>query len=133
MRLALKLVPKGMQQRAQPLVRRAETFVREWEWTWTKAVIVALALWFAGILFLAFIPSWWLYFADQTLGLRETGCLGGGHSETTCFWMFKLRDLVAIIAFSIPFGGFIMVPYSLQKWRRRLRGESEARPAGGYR
>jgi TRAP-type C4-dicarboxylate transport system permease small subunit len=46
---------------------------------------------------------------------------------------FKARDLIAIILFSIPFGGFIMVPYHLQRLRRRLRSESESRPTGGYR
>ncbi len=49
------------------------------------------------------------------------------------FFLFKLRDVVAIVAFSIPFGGFVMVPYYLQKHRRRLRSESESRPTGGYR
>jgi hypothetical protein len=122
MKLALKLVPKGVQERAQPMVRRAEAFVRDFEWTWTKAVIAALVLWLVALAFLAVVPSWWLYFAEDTLGWgRES------------FWLFKLRDLVAVILFSIPFGGFIMVPLELQRWRRRLRSESESRPTGGYR
>ena len=125
MRLAQRMIPKGLQERAAPLVRRAEAFVRDFEWTWTKAVIASLILWFIGITALAVIPSWWLYFADETLGWR------GG--EGLDFWLFKLRDIIASGLFGTPFLIMIVVPYFLQKWRRRLRGESEGRPAGGYR
>ena len=90
--------------------------------------MTALVLMFLAVLFLGMIPSWWLYFADQKLGWRQCPC-----ASNLKFWAFKLRDLVAIILFSIPFSGFIMVPYSMQKLRRRLRSESESRPTGGYR
>ena len=124
MKLALKLIPKGLQERAQPLVRRIEHFLREFEWTWTKAVIASLLLWIFGITFIALIPSWWLYFAEQRLGWRDT---------PSTFLLFELRDLIAIILFSAPFGALIVIPYYVQKWRRRLRSESESRPTGGYR
>jgi hypothetical protein len=124
MKLALKLIPKGLQERAQPLVRRIEQFLREFEWTWTKAVIASLLLWIFGITTIALIPSWWLYFAEQRLGWRET---------PQTFFLFKLRDVIAIILFSAPFGALIVIPYYVQKWRRRLRSESESRPTGGYR
>jgi hypothetical protein len=122
-----RFVPARVQERAAPLVRRVEDFLREFEWTWTKAVVAALVLWFVGIGFIGMIPSWWLYFADQRLGWRE---VPGSELK---FWLFKLRDLVAIILFSAPFGLMVIVPYFLQKWRRRLRSESESRPTGGYR
>ena len=122
MKLALKMVPQGLQDRAQPHVRRFEGFLRDFEWTWTSAVIAGLVLWFLALTLLAVVPSWFLYFAEDVLGWQKSK-----------FWLFKLRDLVAIILFSIPFGGFIVVPYHLQKWRRRLRSESESRPTGGYR
>jgi hypothetical protein len=101
---------------------RVEASIRDFEWTWTKAVIAAFFLWFLALTFLAVIPSWWLLFAQNKLGWSQQK-----------FWLFKARDLIAVILFSIPFGGFIMVPYYLQKWRRRLRSESESRPTGGYR
>lgn len=122
MNFLLRFVPKGIQDRAQPFVRRFEAFLRDFEWTWTKAVVASLVLWFVGFTTMAVIPSWWLYFADQTLGWRPTR-----------FWLFKLRDLVAVILFSGPFVTFILAAYYIQKWRRRLRGASEARPTGGYR
>lgn len=130
MKLAARLIPKGLQERAQPLIRRAETFVRDFEWTWTKAVVAALALWIIGITGMAVIPSFWLYLADQKLSWRSTGC---GHSDTVCFWLFKARDVVASMLYTGPFVTLIVVPFLLQKWRRRLRSESESRPTGGYR
>jgi len=127
-KLAIRLVPRGLQERARPYVDRFQAFVREFEWTWTKAVVVSLVLWFLAIGLIAFVPSWWLYFADQKLGWHRCPC-----PTTLKFFLFKARDVVAIILFSIPFGGFIMIPYHLQKLRRRLRSESESRPTGGYR
>ena len=121
MKLALKLVP-------QPVIARGERFLRDFEWTWTKAVLAALVLWLAGIWLIAQVPSWWLYFASDKLGWRPCPC-----PSTTKFWLFILRDVIASMLFGIPFGGFIMVPYYLQRTRRRLRSESESRPVGGYR
>jgi hypothetical protein len=127
-KLAIRLVPRGLQERARPHVDRFQALVREFEWTWTKAVVASLVLWFLAIGSIAFVPSWWLYFADQKLGWHRCPC-----PTTLKFFLFKARDVVAIILFSIPFGGFIMIPYHLQKLRRRLRSESESRPTGGYR
>jgi len=121
-------IPQSWKDRAAPRIARIEIFLREFEWTWTKAVVAALILWFLGLAFLAFIPSWWLYFADQKLGWRQCPCPTG-----LKFWEFKARDVVAATLFSVPFGAFIVVPFLLQKWRRRLRSESESRPTGGYR
>ncbi len=122
MKVLLRFVPKGIQERAAPIVDRIGVFVRDFEWTWTNAVIASLILWFIGITGIAVIPSWWLYFAEETLGWRASN-----------FWLFKLRDLVAIMLFSGPFVTFILFGYYIQKWRRRLRSESESRPTGGYR
>ena len=117
-------LPKGMQERMQPLVRRIETILKEFEWTWTKAVIAAVALWAFGITAIGFLPSWFLYFAGQKLQWVDT---------PKRFLWFELRDAIAAGLFSVPFALLIVVPYFLQKWRRRLRSESESRPVGGYR
>ena len=122
MKVLLRFVPKGIQERAAPIVDRIGVFVRDFEWTWAKAVVASLILWFIGITGIAVIPSWWLYFAEETLGWRASS-----------FWLFKLRDVVAIMLFSGPFVTFILFSYYIQKWRRRLRSESESRPTGGYR
>jgi hypothetical protein len=113
-----------MRARFERPITRIERFLREFEWTWTKAVVFALIMWLIGITFIALIPSYWLYLAEQRFGWRDT-------PET--FLLFELRDLVAIALFSAPFGAMIVIPYYVQKWRRRLRSESESRPTGGYR
>lgn len=114
--LTFRFMPSRVRQ-------RAEAFLRDFEWTWTRAVLFSLLMWFLAMTFLAVVPSWWLYFAGKPpLNWVQTK-----------FWLFKLRDVVAAILFSVPFGGFIVVPYSLQKKRRQLRSESESRPTGGYR
>jgi hypothetical protein len=128
MKLAAKLIPQGVKERSQPAVLRFQTRVRDFEWTWTKAVVVAFVLWFLAIGLIGFLPSWWLYFADQKLGWNPCPC-----PDTLARIKYELRDVIAIILFSIPFGAFIILPYHLQKLRRRLRSESESRPTGGYR
>jgi hypothetical protein len=128
MKLAAKLIPQGVKERSQPAVLRFQTRVRDFEWTWTKAVVVAFVLWFLAIGLIGFLPSWWLYFADQKLGWNPCPC-----PDTLAWIKYELRDVIAIILFSIPFGAFIILPYHLQKLRRRLRSESESRPTGGYR
>lgn len=117
-----------LRERTEPLVKRVEPAVRDFEWTWTKAAVAALLLWFIGIGTMALLPSWWLYFADQKLGWHPCPC-----PTAFKFWMFKLRDIVASGLYGTPFLIMIVVPYFLQKWRRRLRSESESRPTGGYR
>jgi hypothetical protein len=72
------------------------------------------------------IPSWWLYYATSTL--QWTG------PPSSSFWLKQLRDIIAVILFSIPTGLFIVVPFIIQNWRRRLRGAAgSSRPSGGYR
>ena len=111
----------------------ARTFLRDFEWTWTKAVVVSVALWIFGMVFIVIIPSAWLYFADSTLNWRETRLCDISILRNCGFWLFKLRDVFAAIGFSQPFALLIIGPYYLQKQRRRLRSESESRPIGGYR
>jgi hypothetical protein len=117
----MKLAQK-MKERAAPMLQQRDEFLRTFEWTWTKAVLFCMVMWFLALATLAVIPSWWLYFADQKL-----------HWGPQKFWFFKLRDVVAIILFSIPMGGFIMAPIQAQRLRRKLRSESDSRPTGGYR
>ena len=108
-------------QRARPMLDRGQVFVREFEWTWTKAVIISLVLWFVGIGLIAFVPSWWLYFAQQKLRWQ------------TLLWV-ELRDLIATGWIGTWFLIFLVAASVLQNMRRKLRGaRSEARPTGGYR
>ena len=60
-------IPKGLQRRLAPLVERGNQFLRTWEWTWTTAVVACVTIAFAALIFLAVIPSFWLYYAQNTL------------------------------------------------------------------
>jgi hypothetical protein len=113
-------------------VPQIQRFARDFEWTWTKAVVGSLLLWLMGMILIVIIPSYWLYFADQTLGWAPTK-LCSIILHNCGFWLFELRDVVAIVLFSGPFSMLIVVSYYLQKQRRKLRSESESRPGGGYR
>lgn len=114
-------------------IPQAQRITREFEWTWTKAVIASLLLWIIGMGLIVIIPSYWLYFADQTLAWRETKVCDISWLTNCGFWLFKLRDVVASVLFGGSFSMYIIVPYYLQKQRRKLRSESESRPVGGYR
>ncbi|MBI4261227.1 MAG: hypothetical protein HY658_11740 [Actinobacteria bacterium] len=114
-------IPQSVLERLKPLQDRVEGFLRRWEWTWTTTVVFSLAISFFALTFLAVIPSWFLYFADQTLKWRS-------------FWLLKLRDAMAAGWITTWFAIILIAAYVMQSWRRRLRGGGgESRPGGGYR
>lgn len=114
-------MPKFLRRRLEPLVARTQRFLREWEWTWTTAVVFCLAISFFTLLVLAVVPSFWLYFADQTLRWKS-------------FWLVKLTEAVAAGWITVWFAIIFVIAYLVQNARRRLRGEGgDTRPTGGYR
>ena len=114
-------IPKALERRLAPLVERGNQFLRTWEWTWTTAVVGCMAIAFAGLILLAVIPSFWLYYATNTLRWQS-------------FWLVKLRDAVAAGWITVWFGIMFLAPYLLQKQRQKLRGTGgDTRPSGGYR
>jgi ABC-type Fe3+ transport system permease subunit len=104
---------------------RTERFLKGFEWTWTKAVVFCLAFGFFTLITMAVIPSFWLYFAEQKLGWDG---LSG-----TSDWHPLARDAVAMGLATGPFITVVIAATILQNWRRKLRGSSSDRPAGGYR
>jgi hypothetical protein len=105
----------------KPLVERAERFLRRFEWSWTTAVLFSFAIAFLALTTLAVIPSWFLYFSDQTLRWNS-------------YWLLKLRDAVAAGWITTWFLILFLAAYLMQTWRRKLRGGGgESRPGGGYR
>lgn len=116
-------IPKGVERRLRPYMRRGEGFLRDWEWTWTSAFLAGIFISLAALFLLAVIPSWWLYFAEQQLGWDESNRL-----------LLTLRDIVAVGWLTVWTGFFVVTFYKLQVIRRRLRGEKQAeRYSGGYR
>jgi hypothetical protein len=94
---------------------RLEPTVRDFEWTWTKAVVFSIGI----------IPSFWMYFAEQKL--LWGGPSGGGD------WQTLVRDAIAMGLTTGPLITVLVVAAIMQNWRRKLRGTTDARPAGGYR
>jgi hypothetical protein len=104
---------------------RADVVVRSFEWNWTKAVICSLGITFFLMVSMGVIPSFWLYFADQTLKWDGSGPNG--------LWLKLLRDAVAMGLTTGPFITVLVVSAVMQNWRRKLRSQTDSRPTGGYR
>lgn len=114
-------IPKALERRLRPWIKRGEDVLRSWEWTWTTAFLAGVVISFFAITTLAVAPSWWLYFADQTLKWRTR-------------LQITLRDMVAVGWLTIWAGFFVVTAYKVQVIRKRLRGEKQAeRYSGGYR
>ena len=114
---------------------RVESALKSFEWTWTKAVIFSFMVVFFLLITASVMPSFWLYFADQTLKwdgaapqqLMWTFTIDG-------YWLKELRDAVAMGLSTLPIILVLVGSAIMQNWRRKLRGQSgDVRPTGGYR
>jgi hypothetical protein len=119
--------------RGERLKTRVEGFLRTFEWTWTSAVVFSVGFTFFILISTSVIPSFWLYFADQTLRWD-----GGAPQEVLFFTLpagllLILRDAVAMGLSTGPIITVLIVASILQNWRRKLRGSTDSRPTGGYR
>ena len=118
-------VPERLLRQYAKQKERAERFLRDFEWSWTTAVAFSLGLAFFSVISMAVIPSFWLYFAEQTLGWD--GLSGTGR------WQPMARDAVAAGLATGPFFTVVVIAAIMQNWRRKLRGGTADRPTGGYR
>jgi uncharacterized RDD family membrane protein YckC len=116
-------VPKTT--RLRRLWVRAEAFVKAWEWTWATAVVFSLGIVFFLLIGAAVLPSFWLYTADQKLKWNGSGPNG--------FWFLEARDAVAMGLSTGPIITILVAAAIMQNWRKKLRGQSDSRPTGGYR
>ena len=104
---------------------RLEPTVRDFEWTWAKAVVFSIGMLYFILVSMVIIPSFWMYFAEQKL--LWGGPSGGGD------WQTLVRDAIAMGLTTGPLITVLVVAAIMQNWLRKLRGTSDARPAGGYR
>jgi hypothetical protein len=117
-----------------PRIERVERLVKEFEWTWATAVVFSVGFVFTIMVSMTIIPSFFLYFAEQTLqwdGPASLEELFTNFGEGS--WKPVLRDAIAMGLTTGPLITFLIAAAVLQNWRRKLRGGSDARPAGGYR
>jgi hypothetical protein len=114
---------------------RVESFLKTFEWTWTTAVIFSFVLVFGLLITTSVMPSFWLYFADQTLkwdGAAPQQLLWTFNIDG--YWLKELRDAVAMGLTTMPIIVVLVGSAIMQNWRRKLRGQSgNVRPTGGYR
>jgi hypothetical protein len=116
-------IPKAVERRLRPAVARGERFLKEWEWTWTSAFIAGIVISFLAIIFLAVVPSWWIYFASNKLGWTDPKRI-----------LVTIRDMLAMGYLTVVAAAFVVTGYLVQVIRKRLRGEKQAeRYSGGYR
>ncbi|MEX2275679.1 MAG: hypothetical protein WEA10_09005 [Actinomycetota bacterium] len=120
-----------MRERMAPRKQRADELVKTWEWTWTNSIVFSIGLVFVIWISMAVIPSFWTYFAEQTLGWD-----GASDIEvlfTATGWQPIARDAVAMGLSTGPLITILVAAAIMQNWRRKLRGQTDARPTGGYR
>jgi hypothetical protein len=123
---------------------RVETFLKEFEWTWTSAVVFSLGLVFFLLITTSVLPSFFLYVSEQKFGwqgptdiqaaLEEVPTLlPGGEPAEYQEILLQVRDAIAMGLSTGPIITVLVAAAIMQNWRRKLRGASDSRPAGGYR
>ena len=133
-------------QRTSPKSRRerVETFLKEFEWTWTTAVVFSLGLVFFLLISTSVLPSFFLYVAEQKFGwqgptdieaalLEVPTLLPGGNPAVYDELLLQMRDSIAMGLSTGPIITLLVAAAIMQNWRRKLRGQSDNRPTGGYR
>ena len=114
---------------------QVESFLKTFEWTWTTAVVFSLLLVFFLLITTSVVPSFWLYFADQTLkwdGAAPQQLLWTFNIDG--YWLKELRDAIAMGLTTVPIIAILVGAAIMQNWRRKVRGQSgDVRPTGGYR
>ena len=126
-----KTLPGG--GRGTRLKTRVEDFLRTFEWTWTNAVVFAIGFTFFILISTSVLPSFWLYFADSELRWDGSSAQRVLFFELPGQLLFYIRDAVAMGLATGPIITVLIVASILQNWRRKLRGQTDSRPAGGYR
>jgi hypothetical protein len=123
-----------MAQRMAPRKERVEAFLKTFEWTWTIAIIASVGVTFFLLISMAVIPSFFMYFAEQTLQWEGPASIESLFTEFgQGGWKPVVRDAIAMGLSTGPLITLLVVGAVMQNWRRKLRGQSDARPTGGYR
>jgi cobalamin synthase len=129
-------LPRALEDRLAPARERVEAFLKGFEWTWTTAVLASVAIWFYLLIAAVVIPSFWMYFAEQTLGWGGPTDIEAAIKDLP--WgkevALQVRDAIAMGLTVGPLVTLAVVAVVLQNWRRKLRGQTgDVRPTGGYR
>ncbi|MEP7060265.1 MAG: hypothetical protein ABI828_05995 [Actinomycetota bacterium] len=112
-----------------------EARLKVFEWTWTTAVGFCIGITLFLLIGAAVIPSFWLYFADQKLHFDQPQHYHVWFVtwDATFVWLRLIRDAVAMGLSTGPIVTILVGASIMQNWRRKLRGQTDSRPTGGYR
>ena len=114
---------------------KIEAFLKTFEWTWTTAVLFSFAILMVLVIGVGVLPSFWLYYANTNLLWNQSRHF---HIifvtwDATAVWMVLLRDAIAMGLSTGPIVSILVGASIMQNWRRKLRGQTDSRPTGGYR
>ena len=94
---------------------------------WVRASLAGLGLSILGIRLLAILPSWWLYFADGSLGWGGQGCV---EIDLQCLKQ-AAKDTVVVIENAVVLGAFVVGFIMWQKKHPKQLAPGESKPEGG--
>jgi cytochrome c biogenesis factor len=96
--------------------------------------LVAMGIFVAMIIFLAVIPSWWLYFADATLKWTDNFTLSLGIRKIVLAKQV-IRDLIVVIWYGVALlaSGVLIRVYNRRNTKVLAADESKREATGGYR
>ena len=101
---------------------------------WVSLWLVAMGIFVALIIFLAVIPSWWLYFADATLKWTDNFNLSLGIRKIVLSKQV-IRDIIVVVWYGVV---LVAAGLMIRNWNKRnpriLAGDESKREAtGGYK
>ena len=101
---------------------------------WMSLSLMMLALWLGLFIFMAVIPSWWLYFADGTLKWTFNFHVPLGF-RTLTLPMQAVRDSIAVgwYAVVLTAAGLAVRAYNKRNPRVLPGGEEKREATGGYK
>ena len=101
---------------------------------WVSLSLVTIGIWIAMIVFLAVIPSWWLYFADATLKWTDNFTLSLGIRKIMLSKQV-IRDLIVVGWYGVTLtaGGLLIRAYNRRNSKVLPPDESKREATGGYK
>ena len=101
---------------------------------WLSLSLLTMGIFVAMIIFLAVIPSWWLYFADATLKWTDNFTLSLGIRKIVLSKQV-IRDLIVVIWYGVALvaAGLMIGIYNRRNPKVLPPDEGKREATGGYR
>lgn len=101
---------------------------------WLSLWLVAMGIFVAMIIFLAVIPSWWLYFADATLKWTDNFTLSLGLRKIVLAKQV-IRDLIVVVWYGVALlaAGVLIRMHNRRNVKVLAADESKREATGGYK